>query len=58
MEQGREDLRHPCSTMHIDRAHRDREVCGSTVRDIGSRVAFVIKVNASRGAAKEVRLPV
>ena len=44
--------------MRIDRAHRDREICGSTVRNIGSREAFVIKVGASRGAAEKVRLPV
>ena len=44
--------------MHIDRARRDREVCGSTARDISTRVAFMIKVGASRGAAEEVGLAV
>ena len=40
--------------MHVDGAGRNRQVRSSTIRDIGTRVAFMIKIGATRRAAEKV----
>ena len=41
----------------FDGASRNRQVRGSTIRNIGTRVAFMVKIGATRRAAEKVGFP-
>ena len=54
VQQGRNDLRNSCESVHVDWASRYSEVSSSAICDIGSSVALMIEVSATRVATKEI----